>query len=54
MIDSLKYFYYQYYNQFMAWYSAADDVVQIAVVVTSGLVILSLLAIIFLSKLTKC
>lgn len=53
MIDRLKDLYYQYYNQFMTWYNAADDVTQIAVVVASGLAVAVLLGLIFLSKITK-
>lgn len=54
MITQLKDLFYQYYNQFTAWYNAADDVIQVAVLVLSGVAVLFTLGIIFLSRLTKC
>ena len=54
MVTKAKDFFYQYYTQFMTWYHAADDVIQIAVLVVSGVAVLFLLGIIFLSRLTKC
>ena len=54
MVTKAKDFFYQYYNQFMTWYNAADDVIQIAVLVVSGVTALFVLGIIFLSRLTKC
>ena len=54
MITELKDLFYQYYNQFTTWYNAADDVIQVAVLVVSGVTVLFLLGIIFLSKITKC
>ena len=54
MVTKAKDLFYQYYNQFMIWYNAADDVTQIAVLVASGVTVLFLLGIIFLSRLTKC
>lgn len=53
MITELKDFIYQYYNQFMTWYDAADDLTQVAVLVASGLAVLFMLGLIFLSKVTK-
>jgi hypothetical protein len=53
MVTKAKDLLYQYYNQFMTWYHAADDVIQIAVLVVSGVTVLFLLGIIFLSRLTK-
>jgi hypothetical protein len=53
MIDRLRDLYYQYYNQFMTWYSAADEMTQITVIVISGLAVFVLVGIIFLSKLSK-
>jgi len=54
MVTKAKDLFYQYYNQFMTWYNAADDVIQIAVLVASGVTALFVLGIIFLSRLTKC
>jgi hypothetical protein len=54
MVTKAKDLFYQYYNQFMTWYNAADDVIQIAVLVVSGVTALFVLGIIFLSRLTKC
>ena len=54
MVTKAKDLFYQYYNQFMTWYNAADDVTQIAVLVASGVTVLFVLGIIFLSRLTKC
>ena len=51
MIDRLKDSYYEYYNQFMTWYSAADEFTQIAVFVIAVLAVFLLLGIMFLSKL---
>ena len=52
MIDKLKDLYYEYYNPFMTWYNAADEITQIAVVVSVSLAVFFLLGLIFLSKLT--
>lgn len=53
VIDILRDLYFQYYNQFMTWYGAADALTQIAVIVISGLAVLVLLGIIVLSRFTK-
>jgi len=53
MIDRLKDLFYEYYNQFMTWYNAADYFTQIAVVVVAFLAVFFLLGIMFLSKVSK-
>jgi hypothetical protein len=53
MITELKGLFYQYYNQFITWYDAADDLTQVGVLVASGVAILFMLGFIFLSKISK-
>ncbi len=53
MIDRLTDLYNQYYSHFMMWYNAASDYTQIAVMLASGVVVLIIMSMIFLSRVTR-
>jgi hypothetical protein len=53
MIDRLMELYHQYFNQFTTWYNASDFFTQVIVFVISGIAVLLILGVFFMSKALK-
>jgi hypothetical protein len=53
MLDRLIDILHRYYNQFMTWYNSGSEYTQITVLVISGVVILFVFALFFLSRITR-
>jgi len=53
MTDKLMDMYHRYYNQFMTWYNSSSDLVQYATLIGGGIVVFLVVALFFLSRITR-